>query len=123
MPDPRKEQLHRSVSLALRVLELLTPEVLVDDLCLRVPVLLVEAVVPLSVDVRLPDHPPRIVLVFPGQGAQWLGMGRRLLAEEPAFAEAIAACEAAVAEEAGFSLVEELWAEPDASRMARIDVR
>ncbi|MFC0105878.1 beta-ketoacyl synthase N-terminal-like domain-containing protein [Kibdelosporangium aridum] len=31
-----------------------------------------------------------VVWVFSGQGAQWAGMGQRLLAEEPAFADAVA---------------------------------
>ena len=30
------------------------------------------------------------VLVYSGQGSQWAGMGRRLLADEPAFAAAVA---------------------------------
>ena len=34
---------------------------------------------------------PRVVFVFPGQGSQWLGMGRELLAREPAFRTAIEA--------------------------------
>ncbi|MBM9510200.1 type I polyketide synthase [Actinacidiphila acididurans] len=34
--------------------------------------------------------PPGPVFVFSGYGAQWEGMGRRLLAEEPAFARAVA---------------------------------
>ncbi|MGU7753871.1 acyltransferase domain-containing protein, partial [Klebsiella pneumoniae] len=35
----------------------------------------------------------RVVFVFPGQGSQWPSMGRTLLAESAAFAQAIAACE------------------------------
>ena len=37
-----------------------------------------------------------VVFVFPGQGSQWPGMGRALLAESAAFADAIAACDAAL---------------------------
>ncbi|MFI9503781.1 SDR family NAD(P)-dependent oxidoreductase [Nocardia sp. NPDC052566] len=39
----------------------------------------------------------RSVLVFPGQGAQWAGMGRALLAEDPVFARRMADCAAALA--------------------------
>ncbi|MFJ9041509.1 type I polyketide synthase [Streptomyces sp. NPDC102406] len=33
-----------------------------------------------------------VVFVFPGQGGQWLGMGRQLYAESPVFAESVDAC-------------------------------
>ncbi|WP_345435965.1 SDR family NAD(P)-dependent oxidoreductase [Actinoallomurus vinaceus] len=46
----------------------------------------------------------RPVWVFSGYGAQRPGMGRRLLAEEPAFAAAIDALDGPFAAEAGFSL-------------------
>src|SRR5699024_6599755 len=42
--------------------------------------------------------------VYSGQGAQWPGMGQRLLEEEPAFAAAIDEVEAAFVERVGFSL-------------------
>jgi len=42
--------------------------------------------------------PPRVGFVFSGQGSQWVGMGRDLLTSSPAFAEAIAACDEALAE-------------------------
>ena len=47
---------------------------------------------------------PGTVFVYSGQGSQWAGMGRRLLADEPAFAAAIAELEPAFVAEAGFSL-------------------
>ncbi|HEX8742836.1 MAG TPA: type I polyketide synthase [Thermoleophilaceae bacterium] len=47
---------------------------------------------------------PRPVLVFPGQGSQWVGMGRRLAATVPAFREAVECCDAALARVLGYSL-------------------
>ena len=50
----------------------------------------------------------RTVFVFPGQGSQWLGMGRGLLQSEPEFRKALERCDAAIRTEAGWSLLEEL---------------
>ena len=47
---------------------------------------------------------PGTVFVYSGQGAQWAGMGRQLLAEEPAFAAAVAELEPVFVEKVGFSL-------------------
>lgn len=47
---------------------------------------------------------PGTVFVYSGQGAQWAGMGRQLLADEPAFAAAIDALEPVFVEKVGFSL-------------------
>nr|AQW44891.1 polyketide synthase [Corallococcus coralloides] len=64
----------------------------------------------------------RVVFVFPGQGSQWLGMGRRLLAEEPAFRAAMERCAAAIRAEAGFDVLEVLAADAERSRLGEIDV-
>ncbi|MDG4785103.1 SDR family NAD(P)-dependent oxidoreductase [Micromonospora sp. WMMD1102] len=64
----------------------------------------------------------RPVLVFPGQGAQWAGMGAALLDTAPVFRDAIAACETALAPYVDWSLTEVLRAGPDDGRLERLDV-
>ena len=71
---------------------------------------------------RAQSTPPKVVFVFPGQGSQWVGMGKQLLEEEPAFREAIAACDEAIQREAGFSVIAELVADESSSRLGEIDV-
>ena len=47
---------------------------------------------------------PGTVFVYSGQGSQWAGMGRQLLADEPAFAAAVDELEPLFVEQVGFSL-------------------
>jgi acyl transferase domain-containing protein/NADPH:quinone reductase-like Zn-dependent oxidoreductase/NAD(P)-dependent dehydrogenase (short-subunit alcohol dehydrogenase family)/acyl carrier protein len=65
---------------------------------------------------------PGLVFVFPGQGSQWVGMGRQFLEEEPVFRDALEACDAAIRAEAGFSVLDELAADEDCSQLKRVDV-
>ncbi|WP_460849231.1 type I polyketide synthase, partial [Phytohabitans suffuscus] len=59
------------------------------------------------------------VMVFPGQGSQWVGMGRRLLTESPVFAARIAECEQALRPWVDWSLTEILGG---AGGLDRVDV-
>ncbi|AGB26048.1 polyketide synthase family protein [Mycobacterium sp. JS623] len=60
------------------------------------------------------------VFVYSGQGAQWAGMGRRLLVDEPAFAEAIDQLEPVFVEQVGFSLQQVLTSGESVSGDARV---
>ncbi|PZT71155.1 hypothetical protein DN402_02710 [Streptomyces sp. SW4] len=52
------------------------------------------------------DADRRTALVFPGQGSQWLGMGRGLMAASPAFRTTLSRCADAVQTELGWSPLE-----------------
>ncbi|MDT5256977.1 MAG: polyketide synthase 5, partial [Mycobacterium sp.] len=60
------------------------------------------------------------VWVFSGQGSQWAEMGADLLANEPAFAAAIAEIEPLIAGESGFSVTEALTAPENVTGIDRV---
>ncbi|MBB5936995.1 acyl transferase domain-containing protein/acyl carrier protein [Streptomyces zagrosensis] len=62
------------------------------------------------------------VLVFPGQGSQWVGMGAGLLEASPVFAARVAECEQALAPHVEWSLSEVLRGGVDAGDLGRVDV-
>ncbi|MEV7560914.1 SDR family NAD(P)-dependent oxidoreductase [Streptomyces sp. NPDC089795] len=65
----------------------------------------------------------KVVFVYPGQGSQWVGMGRELLARNPVFAEAVDACDVALRPFTGWSVREVLaGAEGDHPSFDRVDV-
>jgi acyl transferase domain-containing protein/acyl carrier protein len=61
----------------------------------------------------------RPVFVFPGQGSQWPGMARQLIAESPVFAASMAACEDVLTPLTGWRLTE---AVDDPERLRQVDV-
>ncbi len=63
---------------------------------------------------------PGVVFVYSGQGSQWTGMGRRLLADEPAFAEAVAGLEGDFVQHVGISLEQVLFEAEPISGDARV---
>src|SRR5262245_3978605 len=69
-----------------------------------------------------PEGRARLVFVFPGQGSQWLGMGRELLREEPIFRRSLEECDEAIKAEAEWSLLEEMNADAETSNLYQIDV-
>ena len=60
------------------------------------------------------------VWVFSGQGSQWAGMGRDLLAREPEFAAAVAQLEPLIQAESGFSVTEAMSAAETVTGIDRI---
>ncbi|MEU9919683.1 type I polyketide synthase, partial [Streptomyces sp. NPDC051001] len=64
----------------------------------------------------------KVVLVFPGQGSQWAGMGRELLDSSPVFAQRIGECAAALEPWVDWSLVDVLRGDAPAEVLERVDV-
>ncbi|MCP3097311.1 type I polyketide synthase [Myxococcus sp. K15C18031901] len=69
-----------------------------------------------------PDTRRKVVFVFPGQGSQWAGMGRRLLDEEPVFREAMERIDVAMRPHVSWRLVDVLRASGAAPGLQDIDV-
>src|SRR5579883_3206861 len=65
---------------------------------------------------------PRVAFVFPGQGSQWPGMARQLLAHEPAFRAGLERCEQAMRPFVNWSLLERVDADPAETSIHEIDV-
>ncbi|MBO3678031.1 type I polyketide synthase [Streptomyces sp. NEAU-YJ-81] len=62
------------------------------------------------------------VLVFPGQGSQWAGMGAELLEASSVFAARVAECERALAPYVDWSLTDVLRGAEGAADLGRVDV-
>ncbi len=68
------------------------------------------------------DAAPHVAFVFSGQGPQWFGMGRELLASEPVFREVLTECDALLRPLTGWSLLEALAADETQSRLGDTEV-
>ena len=64
----------------------------------------------------------KIVFVFPGQGSQWVGMGRSLLSTSEVFRAQIEACGRALSPYVDWSLLSVLLGEVGAPSLERVDV-
>ncbi len=71
----------------------------------------------MSNGLRRHSHKPKIAFVFSGQGPQWWGMGRELLAEEPLFRKTIEECDKLLGRYADWSILEELTTDEACSRL------
>ncbi|MFE6872307.1 SDR family NAD(P)-dependent oxidoreductase, partial [Kitasatospora sp. NPDC057692] len=70
----------------------------------------------------LADGRRKTVFVFPGQGSQWAGMARPLLAASPVFAEQLRTCDAALSPYLDWSVVDVLGGAEGAPSADRVDV-
>jgi acyl transferase domain-containing protein/acyl carrier protein len=64
----------------------------------------------------------QLVWVLSAHGGQWAGMGRQLFEHEPVFREAFKQCAAAIADEAGWNLLDELFADESRSRLGEVAI-
>ncbi|MBP5976712.1 SDR family NAD(P)-dependent oxidoreductase [Brasilonema sp. CT11] len=65
----------------------------------------------------VPDFELKLAFVFSGMGPQWWAMGRQLLESEPIFREVIEQCDELLQQYADWSLLEELRASEETSRI------
>ncbi|HUN48115.1 MAG TPA: beta-ketoacyl synthase N-terminal-like domain-containing protein, partial [Stellaceae bacterium] len=67
-------------------------------------------------------QPSRIAFVFSGNGSQWVGMGRDLLAREPDFATCVGRIDAVLKPLVGWSVVEMLTSEAPATLFDKTEI-
>jgi acyl transferase domain-containing protein/surfactin synthase thioesterase subunit len=76
----------------------------------------------LAVGQRKRSRPPKLVFVFPGQGPQWWAMGRELWQQEPVFRAVLEECDRLLKTHTDWSLVEELLATEERSRLDETEI-
>ncbi|MFJ4641881.1 type I polyketide synthase, partial [Streptomyces hygroscopicus] len=64
----------------------------------------------------------KTVFVFPGQGAQWTGMGAQLLDQSPVFAARLHECAEVLARFTDWNLIDVITGAPNAPSLDRVDV-
>jgi acyl transferase domain-containing protein/surfactin synthase thioesterase subunit/acyl carrier protein len=71
---------------------------------------------------RKGNRKAKLAFVFPGQGPQWWAMGRSLWQQEPVFCAVLKQCDSLLRAHVRWSLVEELLATEDRSRLKETEV-
>ncbi|MHA3024315.1 type I polyketide synthase [Mycobacterium sp. BMJ-28] len=71
---------------------------------------------------RTSSDTPKVAFVFSGMGPQWWAMGRQLLTCEPVFRAAVQDCDTELAKRTGWSLMDEMLADEQQSRMDETEV-
>ena len=71
---------------------------------------------------EIQERPGKLVFVFSGHGSQWAGMGQSLLERERVYHEVLTQCDAALKSVSGWSVLEELSASGDRSRLDETEV-
>ncbi|MCB0508046.1 MAG: type I polyketide synthase [Bacteroidetes bacterium] len=67
-------------------------------------------------------EPIKTVFIFPGQGAQWIAMGKTLMETEPVFKSALEECAQVYANYVDWNLIEEINKPENESRLNEIDI-
>jgi phthiocerol/phenolphthiocerol synthesis type-I polyketide synthase C len=68
------------------------------------------------------DEERKVVFIFPGQGSQWIGMGRELFQNEKVFQDEMKECERVFSEIVDWNLTEELFKDAPANRFSEVDI-